>query len=283
MRCWERFREKSSKSSIYANPKFEMILTKEALSCWYLIGFRKIKLSFVSTDMPFYPVLGSQLQGNIIILPSSIWFVYILCFPGQKLSWRVTWASISADVSQWYKYKGRPMHPLCSIKPKIICLKDSKSLLLRKKSLGQGEREAHKSLRLQIKQVLPFNTKGNEYIWKEHKKIPTFHWHTYSCHAPMWKDTVYPTKDQEGLCLLALFLRQMYKWHLGSDVRNPLKFDLSPGPVACCAELPWVGPSCWCPHWWLHVFRECSVIQPGSLLTARTFQAPFLLLGSLTY
>lgn len=58
---------------------------------------------------------------------------------------------------------------------------------------------------------------------------------------------------------------------LGSDLRNPLKFDLSPGPVACYAEWQWAELSCWCPHWWPHVFQECSVIQPASLLTARTF------------
>lgn len=59
---------------------------------------------------------------------------------------------------------------------------------------------------------------------------------------------------------------------LDSDVCSPLKYDLSPGPVAHFARWQWVELSCWCPHWWLHVFQECSVIQPGSLLTARTFR-----------
>lgn len=61
---------------------------------------------------------------------------------------------------------------------------------------------------------------------------------------------MYPTKDQEGLCPLALFLRQVYLCGiLGSNVRNPLKFDLSPGPAACYAEWQWAELSCRCPHW----------------------------------
>ena len=58
---------------------------------------------------------------------------------------------------------------------------------------------------------------------------------------------------------------------LDSDVCSPLKFDLYPGLVAWYAGWKWVELSWWCPHWWPHVFQECSVIQPTSLLTARTF------------
>lgn len=148
--------------------------------------------------------------------------------PRTELSWRVTRASISAEVSECYcKYKGRSLHALFRIKPKITCLIDSRSLLQGKKSLGQEEREAHKVLSLQIKWVLPFYTKGNGYIWKEHKKIPTFHWRSY-----MWKGTMYPTKDQEGLCPLALFLRQMFKWYLG--LRCVQSFEIWFVPWSCC-------------------------------------------------
>lgn len=153
----------------------------------------------------------------------------------------------------------------------------------KKKSLGQGEREAHKVLSLQIKQVLPFYTKGDEYIWMEDKKIPSFPWHSYTVVLPCERAPCTLLKIRKGCVPWLSSWGKCTSGILGSDERNPLKFDFSSGPVACYAGLQWVGPSCWCPHWRLYVFQECSVIQPGSLLTARTFQAPFLLLGSLTY
>lgn len=41
-----------------------------------------------------------------------------------------------------------------------------------------------------------------------------------------------PTKDQEGLCPLALFLRQMYKWYLG--LRCAQSFEIWFVPWSCC-------------------------------------------------
>jgi len=66
-------------------------------------------------------------------------FVYFM-LPGQKLSRRVTRASISAEVSECYrKYKGRSVHALFCMNPNIAYPTDSRSLLLTKNLQGEGK------------------------------------------------------------------------------------------------------------------------------------------------
>lgn len=209
---------------------------------------------------------------------------FFIFYASQDRSCPEEWPGLRSQLTSLSVTKADHCIPVSASSPKLLVLQTQDFRFWeKKKSLGQGEREAHKAFSHQIKQALPFYTNGNEYIWKEHKKTPTFHWHSHSVVLP----------GERALCTLLKIRKGCVPWLsswgkctsgiLGSDERNPLKFDLSCGPVACYAELQWVGPSCWCPHWWLHVFWECSVTQPGSLLTARTFQAPFLLLDSLTY